>query len=108
MLVFASLQMGLAQTPGPPLTLQQAEAIALKNHPQLLAAQATYLRSGQVAGQTRSAYFPTLNGEITGAQANESARLGAGAFNDPRLRSPCVFAGIAKVWPGQAACRRWK
>lgn len=85
MLVFASLQMGLAQTPGPPLTLQQAEAIALKNHPQLLAAQATYLRSGQVAGQTRSAYFPTLNGEITGAQANESARLGAGALNDPRL-----------------------
>ncbi len=85
MFVFAFVQMGLAQTPGPPLTLQQAEAMALKNHPQVLAAQATYLRFGQVAGETRSAYFPTVNGEITGAQANESARLGAGALNDPRL-----------------------
>ena len=75
----------LAQTPGPPLDLQQAQAIALKNHPQVLASQAGYLRSDQLVGETRSAYYPTLTGNITAAQANESARLGAGALNDPRL-----------------------
>lgn len=74
-----------AQTAGPPLTLEQAHALALKNHPQVLAAQATYLRSDQFIREARSAYFPTINGEVTGAQANLSARLGAGALNDPRL-----------------------
>lgn len=74
-----------AQTPEPPLTLEQARALALKNHPQILASQANSLRAGQVLTQARSAYFPTLNGNITAAQANESARLGAGVLNDPRL-----------------------
>jgi outer membrane protein len=67
------------------LNLQQAQVMALKNHPQVLAAQATYLRSDQLVGEARSSYYPTLNGEITAAQANDSARLGAGALNDPRL-----------------------
>ena len=84
-LLSLALQTTLAQTPGPPLNLQQAQAIALKNHPQVLAAQATYLRSDQLTREARSAYFPALNGAITAAQANDSARLGAGALNDPRL-----------------------
>ena len=73
------------QTPAPVLSLQQAHAIALKNHPQVLAAQATYLRSDQLTRQARSGYYPTINGEVTAAQANDSARLGAGVLNDPRL-----------------------
>lgn len=84
-LLFAGCGELTAQTAGPPLTLEQAHALALKNHPQVLAAQATYLRSDQFIREARSAYFPTINGEITGAQANLSARLGAGALNDPRL-----------------------
>ncbi len=74
-----------AQTTGPRLTLQDAEAMALKNHPQVLASQANYLRAGEVVTQTRSAYYPALNGNITGAQANVNSRLGAGVLNDPRL-----------------------
>jgi outer membrane protein len=74
-----------AQAPGPPLSLQDARAMALKNHPQVLASQATYLRANEITTQARSAYFPALNGAITGAQANIDSRLGAGVLNDPRL-----------------------
>jgi outer membrane protein len=73
------------QTPNARLTLQDAEAIALKNHPQVLASQADYLRSNEIVTETRSAYYPALNGNITGAQANINSRLGAGVINDPRL-----------------------
>lgn len=59
--------------------------MALKNHPQVLASQAAYLRANEITTEARSAYFPAINGEITGAQANLNSRLGAGVLNDPRL-----------------------
>jgi len=59
--------------------------MALKNHPQVLASEANSLRAGEVVTEARSAYFPALNGEITGAAANVDSRLGAGVINDPRL-----------------------
>jgi outer membrane protein len=59
--------------------------MALKNHPQVLASQAIYLQAGEVVTEARSAYYPALNGNITGAQANVNSRLGAGVINDPRL-----------------------
>ncbi len=75
-----------AQNSGPPqLGLPEAEAMALKNHPQVLASQAAYSRSDQIVRENRSAYYPALNGEITAAQANQNSRLGAGVLNDPRL-----------------------
>jgi len=74
-----------AQAPGPQLSLQDARAMALKNHPQILASQALYLRSNQITTEVRSAYYPALNGDITGAQANLNSRIGAGVLNDPRL-----------------------
>jgi outer membrane protein len=73
------------QTPGTQLTLQQARALALKNHPAILASQATYLRADQLTREVRSVYFPTLNGNITGAQAEVNSRIGAGILNDSRL-----------------------
>ncbi len=75
----------LGQATGPVLSLQDAQALALKNHPQVLASQAGYLRADQITIQAKSAYYPALNGEVTGAQANLNSRLGAGVLNDPRL-----------------------
>ncbi len=75
----------LSQTPQPQLSLQDAEAMALKNHPQVLASQAAYLRSDQIVTENRAAYYPALNGDITAAQADVNSRLGAGVINDPRL-----------------------
>jgi outer membrane protein len=74
-----------AQTPGPPLSLHDAEVMALKNHPQVLASQALYERADQITREAKSAYYPVLNGDTTTAQANLNSRLGAGVLNDPRL-----------------------
>ncbi|HEX4747990.1 MAG TPA: TolC family protein [Bryobacteraceae bacterium] len=74
-----------AQTANPPLSVAHARAMALKNHPQIQASQANVLRAGQLTRVVRSAYYPTLNGDITTAQAEVNARLGAGVINDPRL-----------------------
>jgi outer membrane protein len=67
------------------LTLKDAEALALKNHPQVLAARATVLEFNQLVVETRSAYFPTLDGELTGSGGNPQARIGAGYLPASRL-----------------------
>ena len=83
LLTCATLQ---GQTPNtPPLTLAEARALALKNHPQVLASEASYLRADQVTRQARSAFFPTLNGDLTASQAEVNSRIGAGILNDSRL-----------------------
>ncbi|MGA2591398.1 MAG: TolC family protein [Bryobacteraceae bacterium] len=75
----------LAQTTPTPLTLKDAEALALKNHPQVQAAQLDYQASQQAVAEARSAYFPTLEGDVTGSQANPQARIGAGYLTAARL-----------------------
>jgi outer membrane protein len=77
----------LAQNTAPvALTLVQAEAIALKNHPQIAAAQNLAAAAGERVVESKSAYYPTINGEITGAQsANQQDRVGAGALSASRL-----------------------
>ncbi len=69
------------------LTLKDAEALALKNHPQVLAAQLTALASYQAVRETRSAYFPAMFGNVTGAAADRGIRIGAGFFSNPRILS---------------------
>ena len=76
-----------AQGSGPNLTLQDAHAMALKNHPQLLASQANYLRANEIVTETRSAYYPGINGDVTGSQASDNSRIGAGFLSDSRLFS---------------------
>ena len=74
-----------AQTVAPSLSLHDAEAMALRNHPRVLAAQAGYLRGDQLVRETKSAYYPAINGDITGSQANQDARIGAGFLTTSRL-----------------------
>jgi outer membrane protein len=76
-----------AQGSGPKLTLQDAHAMALKNHPRVLASQANYLRANEIITETRSAYYPGINGDVTGSQASDNARIGAGFLSDSRLFS---------------------
>jgi outer membrane protein len=67
------------------LSLQDAEALALKNHPKVLAAQHEQSAMNERVSEARSAYYPHLEGDVTGSQANSRARLGAGLLNDPSL-----------------------
>src|ERR1700689_3878060 len=64
--------------PSPTLTLKDAQELALKNHPKVLAAQNEAAATGQAVREARSVYFPTIDGAVTGAQGNDNARLGAG------------------------------
>jgi len=73
-----------AQTP-PRLTLQQAEAMAIQNHPQIQAAQNEVGFAQQQVAINRAPYFPVLNGEVTGSQGNRGARIGAGVLPASRL-----------------------
>jgi outer membrane protein len=63
------------------LKLSDAEALALKNHPQVLAAQNESSAQSQRVVEARAAYYPTVDGEMTGSGANIGARLGAGFLN---------------------------
>ncbi len=86
LLFFLTLPLALtAQTAAPTLSLADAETMALKNHPQILAADANSLNADQITIENKAAFYPTLNGEITAAQANLDSRMGAGVLNDPRL-----------------------
>jgi outer membrane protein len=67
------------------LTLQQAETMALQNHPQIQAAQNEAAFTNQQTMEARSAYFPTVTAEITGSQANHDGRIGAGFLTDSAL-----------------------
>ena len=67
------------------MKLSDAEAMALKNHPQVLAAQNETSAENQRIVESRSVYYPTVNGEITGSAGNIGARIGAGFLSDSRL-----------------------
>jgi len=73
-----------AQNP-PTLTLRQAEALALQNHPQVQAAQHEVNYSNQQIVENRAAYYPSVTGDLTGSQGNNLARIGAGELSASRL-----------------------
>jgi outer membrane protein len=74
----------VAQTP-PRLTLQEAEALALRNHPQIQAAQNEVAYANEQIVVNRAPYYPFVDGHLTGSQANNEARLGVGDVTAPRL-----------------------
>jgi outer membrane protein len=71
-----------AQT-GTPLTLQQAEAIALKNNPQITIGKLRALEAQQFVRETRSALLPTAYLSLTGVDSNPGSRIAAGGLNNP-------------------------
>ncbi len=86
-LVVACAGAAMAQpTPQPPtLSLHDAEAAALKNHPQIQAAQNEAEYSGQQVTVARAPYFPVIAGDVTASAANIGSRIGAGYLTDSRL-----------------------
>ena len=67
------------------LTVADAEAIALKNHPQVSIARLLALAQGQVTREVRSAELPTVTGNLTAVQAHDGGRATAGLLNNPVL-----------------------
>ena len=61
----------------------RAQAIALKNHPQVSAALLNAAAANQVTTEVRSNFYPALFGSVTGAGASNDSRIAAGALNNP-------------------------
>jgi outer membrane protein len=78
----------------PPLSLHEAEARALQNHPQVLAGQYTAQAGAEATREARSAFFPTAYGSVTGAEAQDGSRIAAGGLNNPIILDRAA-AGVA-------------
>lgn len=72
-------------SPGVPtlVTVKDAQALALKNNPQISFARLTALASQQVAREVRSNLWPTAQVNLTAVDANPGTRITAGALNNP-------------------------
>jgi len=69
----------------PKLTLKDAEALALRNHPLLQAATFEAEAANQVTREEKSAYYPTATASLTGAGAIPDSRIAAGFLNNPTI-----------------------
>jgi outer membrane protein len=78
----AAAALAAAQAPQT-LTLQQAEQIALREHPAIRSAQFSAEAARQVTVETRAASLPFLAGNLTTAAAADRSRIAAGALNNP-------------------------
>jgi outer membrane protein len=67
------------------LTVADAEAIAIKNHPQISTAKLLALAEGEVTRQAKAAELPTVTGSLTAVDAHDGGRLTAGVLNNPVL-----------------------
>ena len=69
--------------PAQTLTLKDAEAIAIKNNPQISVSRLLALASQQVSREAKSSFWPTAVADITGVDAQENSRISAGGLNNP-------------------------
>ena len=65
------------------LSLQDAEKIAIQNHPQIQAAQDVAAAAKQQVREAQSNYYPLAYGSLTGAEAENNSRITAGVLNNP-------------------------
>ena len=78
-------QQDAATTAGISLTLAQAEALAVKNNPQITIGKLRALAAQQFVREQRSALLPIANLSVTAVDANPGTRVAAGGLNNPIL-----------------------
>jgi outer membrane protein len=83
-----------AQTPAA-LSLTEAQQVALRNHPRIASAALAAQASGYVVKQVRSAYYPTLSGNITGVGTEHGSVLSAGAVTTSSIYSRQAEGAVA-------------
>lgn len=74
-----------AQSAPRTLSLTEAEAIALKNNPQITIGKLRALVAQQIVRESRSALLPNASLSVTAADSNPGSRLAAGFLNSPVL-----------------------
>ena len=66
-----------------PLSLHEAEQIAIQNHPQVQVADNLAAAAKAQVTEQRSVYYPTAVGNLTAVGAEENSRIAAGFLNNP-------------------------
>jgi len=74
-----------SSSPGRTLTMAQAEALALKNNPQITIGKLRALVAQQYVREARSALLPNAYLSVTAVDSNPGSRLAAGGLNNPIL-----------------------
>jgi outer membrane protein len=87
LLLLAGALAASAQTQPIHLTLAQAEQIALRQNPSVAALQFNAQAAAQVPAQYKSALYPNLSANFTGAGAPNDSRIAAGGLNNPSIFS---------------------
>jgi len=75
------------------LTRRQAEALALKNNPQITVSKLRALIAGQYVREQRSALLPTAYLSLTAVNASDNARISAGGLNNPIIFQRAATGG---------------
>ena len=70
---------------GMEMTVQQAEAIALRNNPQITVGRLQALQSRESVREVRSALLPQAYLSITGVQSDPGSRIAAGYITNPTV-----------------------
>jgi outer membrane protein len=79
---------------GKPLTLQEAEALALRSNPQISIGRLRALEAQQYVREARSALLPTAYLSLTGVDSRSGSRIAAGGLNNS-IVFPRAAAGAA-------------
>jgi len=75
-----------ADEPAQTLSMEQAKAEALRNHPAYAAAQLRALLAKESLKETQSAFYPAANGFVTAADTGwDNTRIMAGGLNNPSV-----------------------
>jgi len=75
---------GFPQT-AKPMTLAEAEAIAIQNNPQITMGKLRALVAQQYVREARSALLPTANLSLTAVDSNPGSRIAAGLLTNPTV-----------------------
>lgn len=79
---------------GRPLTLEEAEAIAFRNNPEITVGKLQALEAREFVRETRSALLPQANLSVTGVTSNPGTRISAGYLTNPTVY-PRAAAGAS-------------
>ncbi len=74
-----------------PLTLDEAESMAMQNHPRLKSAQLGVDSANELVTQARSAYKPFVSANVVASAADHLSRIGAGGG----LNASSIFSRFA-------------
>jgi outer membrane protein len=66
-----------------PLSLQDAEKMAVQNHPRIQSSESLATAASAQVREARAAYYPTATASLTGVESETNSRIAAGGLNNP-------------------------